>query len=74
MKMAGVPIPKFAVPNRDSNRVQNPQGETSAQHQERMNQVREVHRQRLEKLTGGPSQSVPDPLAIRTPRKTRVQR
>jgi hypothetical protein len=72
--MAGNPIPTFPIRNRDSNRVQNPQGETSAQHQERMNQIREVHRQRLSQLTGGPDQSVPDPVAIRTPRKTRVQR
>jgi hypothetical protein len=70
--MAGVPIPTYPMPNRDSNR--NPQGETSAQHQERINQVREVHRQRLEKLTGGPSQSVPDPVGIRRPRKTVVGR
>lgn len=72
--MAGVPVKTFAVPNRDNNLTHNPQGETSGQHQDRMTQIREVHRQRLETLAGGPARSVPDPVAIRSPRKTRVQR
>jgi len=52
--MAGVPIPKFAVPNRDSNRVQNPQGETSRQHHDRMAIIHENDQARAKKLVVHP--------------------
>jgi hypothetical protein len=52
--MAGNPIPTFPIPNRDRNMVQNPQGQTSKQHQEQIRQVREAEQQRLSQLVGRP--------------------
>jgi hypothetical protein len=53
--MAGVPIPKFSVPNRDNNLPQNPQGMTQEQTQQRIDTTRKAQRQRLDSIVGPPA-------------------
>jgi hypothetical protein len=53
--MAGNPIPTFPIPNRDRNRVQNPQGMTQEQTQQRLDTTREAQRKRLDSIVGPPA-------------------